>query len=137
MLVSRSLGVKPARMTLSLVAIASTSSPLTYACGSFAGRYIACPGCRLTRFKKYAAKMPTSCGGARWRSGVWIAGDARAGWKGGWSQRSPQALCTSVAHTSRGAADAAPSLAPGDPAWSLKSSTPPSSTASEGSIFPT
>lgn len=32
------LGVRPARMTLSLVAITSTSSPLTYAWGSLAAR---------------------------------------------------------------------------------------------------
>jgi hypothetical protein len=34
----RSLGVRPARMTLSEVAMHSTSSPDTYACGTFAAR---------------------------------------------------------------------------------------------------
>ena len=34
----RSFGVRPARMTLSEVAMHSTSSPDTYACGTFAAR---------------------------------------------------------------------------------------------------
>ena len=56
------LGVRPARTTLSEVAMHSTHSPDKYACGSFAPRNKASPGLSFTWLRKKAAMTPTSAG---------------------------------------------------------------------------
>jgi hypothetical protein len=60
------LGVSPARMTLSLVAMHSTSSPLTYACGSLAARKMASPGARRTCTATHTAPSSAHQTPPRW-----------------------------------------------------------------------